>query len=581
MTVSPNHISVGDLFYISIEVINGDGVPSQPESVPGANINYFGLTGNSSSFTSINGQTSRQTKQIWTLTLRAKKEGSYSFGPISAGHVKSNVVKYTIGKAHPAPGNSQPGVGSNNNSDSDDDSKPRFIGHGDQNLFLKASVNKTICFEQEALEYVVKLYTNYSAVKFIGATSSPKFDGFVVEESKDVSSSLSYETLNGKSYATAVIARYIIFPQMTGKLKVTGNKYTISVDRREYYHDPFFGGIGYNTPLQLNVTPNDLTIDVQSLPEPRPTDFSGGVGDFKISSTLKGNDFKTNQTASIIYTISGSGNIKYIQMPELSSLFPPQLEVYTPTSTQNVNVGSRSVSGSVQFDYSFMPLEEGTYKIPEVKFVYFNPSTKRYESSIAKGYEINVGKGKSSSKSQVRKQVRLNPTLQRIEPNKLFKIKNYYVASFPYWLWYIVPTVLLIVFIICYHIYLRQHKDMLSFNSRRADKLARRWLRKASQALKKNDKELYYTVLLKALWGYLGDKLKMPTSELMRDNVRQVLSAKGVDDNCIEEFINLIDNVEFARYSSGDNNLSMEELYRSSIGVINEMETSFKKIRHD
>ena len=131
-------------------------------------------------------------------------------------------------------------------------------------------MSRATAYEQEALVYTVKLYTTYDAIKFIGATAAPKFEGFVVEESKDISTSLSYETYQGKTYATAVIARYIIFPQMEGQLKVLGNTYTVSVDEREYYHDPFWGSMSVAKPLQLNVKPNDLTVNVKSLPKPVP-----------------------------------------------------------------------------------------------------------------------------------------------------------------------------------------------------------------------------------------------------------------------------------------------------------------------
>ena len=231
--IPPNgkrQIEVGDLFYISIEVINSDAAVATPASVPGAKVAYLDRTGTSSSFTSINGKTSRSFSSTWTMTLRARSEGSFHFGPITVGGVKSNTVSYNIGK--PMPSNQASGPSGRQGGqalDAKDDGAPKYIGHGDQNLFLRANVSKTSAYEQEALVYTVKLYTSYDAVKFIGATAAPKFDGFVVEESKDISTQLNYETYQGKTYATAVIARYIIFPQMTGNLKVSGNTYTISV----------------------------------------------------------------------------------------------------------------------------------------------------------------------------------------------------------------------------------------------------------------------------------------------------------------------------------------------------------------
>ena len=569
-------VEVGDMFYIYMEVQDIDARPEVPKSVPGAKVMYFERTGQSSSFSSVNGRTTQSFSYTYTITLRATKEGSFSYGPVTVGGVRSNKVSYHIGaqgaQGSPAPSGAVPG---NSRAGADSD-KPKFIGKGDGNLFLRASVSKSSAYEQEALVYTVKLYTTYDAIKFIGASAAPKFDGFVVEESKAISSQLNYETYNGKTYATAVIARYIIFPQMTGSLKVSGNTYTVAVDQREYYHDPFFGSMSYSTPLQLNVTPNDLSVNVKPLPVPKPADFSGGVGKFSITSSLKSSEFKTNQAAAIVYTVSGSGNLKYVQLPDLQSIYPPQIEIYTPTTKQNISAGSSNVSGNVTFDYTFMPLEEGNVTIPEVKLVYFNPETQKYETSVARGYTVNVGKGKSSARSQSRKTVRFNPELLRVNPDKLSVRHIPVIRSFPYWLCFILPVVILAVALIVYKRYVSMHADIAALNSRRADKLARRRLKRAHDALRKGDVENFYTELLKALWGYLGDKLKMPTSELMRDNIRQVLAEKGIPESVVEDLISLIDEAEFAKYSSAGGKEGMDAAYSHAIDTINSLEESFK-----
>ncbi len=569
-------VEVGDMFYIYMEVQDIDARPEVPKSVPGAKVMYFERTGQSSSFSSVNGRTTQSFSYTYTITLRATKEGSFSYGPVTVGGVRSNKVSYHIGaqgaQGSPAPSGAVPG---NSRAGADSD-KPKFIGKGDGNLFLRASVSKSSAYEQEALVYTVKLYTTYDAIKFIGASAAPKFDGFVVEESKAISSQLNYETYNGKTYATAVIARYIIFPQMTGSLKVSGNTYTVAVDQREYYHDPFFGSMSYSTPLQLNVTPNDLSVNVKPLPVPKPADFSGGVGKFSITSSLKSSEFKTNQAAAIVYTVSGSGNLKYVQLPDLQSVYPPQIEIYTPTTKQNISAGSSNVSGNVTFDYTFMPLEEGNVIIPEVKLVYFNPETQKYETSVARGYTVNVGKGKSSARSQSRKTVRFNPELLRVNPDKLSVRHVPVIRSFPYWLCFILPVVILAVALIVYKRYVSMHADIAALNSRRADKLARRRLKRAHDALRKGDVENFYTELLKALWGYLGDKLKMPTSELMRDNIRQVLAEKGIPESVVEDLISLIDEAEFAKYSSAGGKEGIDAAYSHAIDTINSLEESFK-----
>lgn len=579
VSVSPqrgkSRIEIGDLFYLSIDVTDITATPQKPDNVGGAKLVYFDRTREESGFSSINGVTTRSYAATYTATMRATKEGSYSYGPVSVGGVRSNQVRYTIGSASATP--AVPSAQTGNSTDSSDDTdKPKYIGKGDGNLFLRASVSSSTAYEQQALVYTVKLYTTYDAIKFVGATAAPKFDGFVIEESKDISSSLSFETYQGKTYATAVIARYIIFPQMTGNLKVTGNNYTIAVDRREYYHDSLFGNMSFSTPLQLNVSPNDLVVNVKELPAPKPADFSGAVGRFRLTSSLAGTQFRTNQAASVVYTLIGTGNIKYVQMPDLSAQYPPEIEVYTPTTKQDFKVGSSNVSGTVTFDYSFMPLEEGSFRIPDVKLVYFDPETGKYETTVAKGYSIQVGKGSASGKNADKVRVRFDPRLQKIDTAALSGSVRPYIRSILYWLWFILPVVLLVAAVVIYRRYVSLHADMASFNSRRADRTARRRLKKAAAAMKKGDADRFYDELLVALWGYLGDKLKMPTSGLMRDNVRQVLSSRNVSDDVSDTFISIIDDAEFAKYSSAGGKENLGNSYSEATRIINRLENEFK-----
>lgn len=569
-------IGVGELFYITYEVSNTEKTPEKPASVPGGKVMYFDRTGQSSSFTSVNGKTTQSFSYTYTLTVRAQQEGNFTFGPVTVDGVKSNTVSYTIGSA---PAQSGPGGGQQAPADAgrhNSEDGPKFIGKGDGNLYLRANVSKTSAYEQEALVYTVKLYTTYDAIKFIGATAAPKFEGFVVEESKDTSNQLEYETVNGKTYATAIIARYIIFPQMAGDLKVLGNTYTVSVDEREYYHDPFWGSMSVAKPLQLNVTPNDLTIKVKSLPSPAPANFSGGVGKFSITSTLPAQTYLTNQAASVVYTVTGTGNLKYVKLPDLNALYPPQLEVYSPTPDVNISVGKTNVSGTARFDYSFMPLESGIFNIPEVNLVYFNPETGKYETSTARGYEISVGKGKGSEKSQTRGNMSFNPKLLPVSAN-LSQSYVPYVKRFGYWLWYIIPVILLITVVGYYRTYLKANADMLAVRSRKADKMARKRLRKAAVCLDKGDADRFYDEMLSALWGYMGDKLKMPPSELSRQNISEKLQTYEIPEDVESEFIRLLDECEFAKYAPAAAKDNMQPVYNEGVKVINELEDSFKK----
>ena len=571
-------ISVGDLFYINMVVKDINGNPDKPTDVPGANLVYFDRTGQSSSFTSVNGKTSQSVSYTWTATLRAQKEGQFTYGPITVGGVKSNVVSYAIGA--PMPEQQIPGNGNTGAQKNIDPDKPEYIGKGDGNLFMRAEVSQSSAFVNQAILYTVKLYSTYDAIKFIGATASPKFDGFVVEESKDISTSLEYETYNGKTYATAVIARYIIFPQQPGSLTVKGNTYTVSVDQREYYRDPFYGHLSVAKPLQLNVTPNELTVNVKQLPSPVPADFSGGVGQFSISSSLPAQKFVTNQVASVVYTVEGTGNIKYVTLPDLQKIYPPELEVYTPTSDATVNVGKTNVSGTVKFDYSFMPLEWGNFRLPDVKLVYFNPSEGKYETAVARGYEIAVERGTGSEKSQTKAKASFDSELMPVTTNLSLKHRPY-VYGFLYWLFFIIPIARVIIAYIWYKSYLAANSDMLAVKSRKANRMAMRRLKRAYAYMKANDRNAFYDEIISSLWGYLGDKLKIPASELSRENISGKLAMRDISDEDIQSLIKLIDDVEFEKYAPSASASEMSDIYTKTMDMMNTLEDSFKKSKRN
>ena len=571
-------INVNDKFQV---VVTLNGISSIPDiDVPGANI----MGQNFGQFAEVNNGRASSRSEL-TLLCRAKAPGNYRIGPIQVQGVRSNTVPYTIGGNA---ANATTGIAANEESQSrqpqpqaqqGESSGPKFIGKGDGNLFMRASVSKSNAYEQEALVYTVKLYSNYARIKFIGATASPKFEGFVVEESKQTDANLQVENYNGKRYYTAVIARYVIFPQMTGNLQVKGNTYTVSVDQSEYYRESFFGTMVVNRPLQLNVSPNDLSVNVRQLPQPKPADFSGGVGKFSISSKLDGKTFRTGEAYTITYTVAGTGNLKYVVLPELSNSFPKSLDISSPETDVNAQLNGGNVSGDIKFDYTFMPSEVGDFQIPAVKLVFFNPETGQYETSVAKGYKIHVEKGSESGKSQRAKRAVFDPKLLPVD--SLSKENIPFVYRFPYWLSFILPALLLIVAVIAYRKYVKANADFSAVMSRKANKMAQKRLRKAAECMQKNRREQFLDEMLLALWGYIGFKMKSPTSELNRENVSKILAEAGIGEKTVRNLLTLLDDCEFAKYSKSADTRSMQSIYDTGVEVINELEDSFKKAKHE
>ena len=92
-----------------------------------------------------------------------------------------------------------------------------------------------------------------------------------------------------------------------------------------------------------------------------------------------------------------------------------------------------------------------------------------------------------------------------------------------------------------------------------------------------NKKDEFYDEVLKALWGYVSDKLNIPISRLSKDNIEEELRNYGVNDELIKEFINVLDNCEFARFSPSETNSEMDKIYENALRIISNMENSIKQ----
>lgn len=566
-------VEVGETFHITIEARDAAGHLDVSQLPPGVKVVYKS-TQQSSRMSTVNGKTQQEFTTSLILTCKGVSPGKYSFGPVAVDGRKSNTVTYQVVEASPESKSRR--ASSSPSSPYDPSSGPLFIGKGNEEMYLRASVNKTSAYEQEAVEYTVKLYTTYGDIKFLGAAAAPKFDGFVVEESSDVSSSFSFEDIGGKTFKTAVIARYIIFPQKAGRLRVQGNTYTVSTDARQYYHDPYYQTITVKQPVQLNVTPNEVVIDVKDLPSPVPADFIGAVGSFSISSSMPVTSLSTNSAASLVYTVSGTGNVKYVKLPELQSFFPPSFEVYSPSVSVDADVVGGTVKGSARFEYSVIPREAGRFTVPALSFSYFDPSEGVYKPLRTSPFDVSVAMGQSSSKSQ--QAMSFDDTLLPVGSTSLV-VGRPYVYGFLYWLWYIVPVVVFLGALVVYRKYLRDHEDMQLFRSRNANRMALRRLAKAAQCIKSHQEEKFYDEMLAALWGYLADKLRIPTSELNRGNVGAEFKAHGVKESTFMPVINLIDECEYAKYTPVSRDANMRQLYADAVESISRVEAEYEASR--
>ena len=329
------------------------------------------------------------------------------------------------------------------------------------------------------------------------------------------------------------------------------------------------------------VTPS-VKVNVKALPDGKPANFTGGVGEFKLSSELSAKEIKANEALTLTLTVQGKGNLQLMQNPAVE--FPSEFEAYDPQVNLDIRSGAGGVSGKRVIEYTIIPRYAGTFTIPPIEISYFDTKSNSYKTLASEEFVVEVSKGEDTSATAVNSyrsqdDVRLlNADIRHIKADAgdLLKHHTSYVASWTYWLWYIIPVLMLVIAVVALRMYVAANADVALNRNRKANKVALRRLKQAGIFLKAHDEAHFYEEVLRAVWGYLCDKFTMSVSELSRDNVQSELLSHGVDNELVARFTAVLDRCEFARYAPSQSGDAMEQLYQETLDAIGEMETRIK-----
>ena len=389
---TPGRIYEGDKFPITFRLTNADGSDLKVSAIDGCTLLFGPSTSQSQSYSVVNGRAESSSAIEYTYYYRADKAGQFTIPAASVladgKRLSTKPAQFTV---HPraerdTPASQRPVAV----DDVDTQTAGRKVNADD--VFVRIILSRNSAYEQEAIGCTIKLYTKYSISSFM-PTRQPSFDGFLIQE-LDVQPALNeIETYRGQDYMTAILKRCIIFPQKSGKLTINSGNYDISVVQ---YDNVNMGMFQVRQPREtkIKVSSNTGSIDILPLPSPKPEGFNGAVGQFTVDSRLVGNSFRTNDPATLIYTISGTGNIKYLKEPQID--FPTEFEQYTPKSDIKTSVSGNEVSGTMTVEYTFVPQSVGNFTIGSDKFVYFDPAKRDYVTLNTPTYPIKVAKGLSS-----------------------------------------------------------------------------------------------------------------------------------------------------------------------------------------
>jgi hypothetical protein len=342
----------------------------------------------------------------------------------------------------------------------------------------------------------------------------------------------------------------------------------------------FFGSQEVMTDVRRTLTTNPVTINVRPLPTPRPANFSNAVGTFTFRPSISTTETTANEAITIRLEISGTGNMKLIRTPEVQ--FPASFEVFEPTNNQNFNVTTNGLTGTRTIEYMFIPRHEGEFTIPPIEFTYFDLNTNVYRTERSPEYVLQIARDENRAATGTfvnRQDVRVEQDIRFLklgEPAFISR-SNFFVGSFKYWLWYMIPFVLLTTVYILNRKQIRENANVTLMRTKKANKVATKRLKAAGKYLKAHDKAKFYDEVLRALWGYFSDKLSIPVAQLSKNNIEAELSKSGVSDTLISKFMDILNTCEFARYAPAESDAAMDKLYNETVEAIGEMESKLRR----
>lgn len=583
---APSQVQVGDQFRLTFTVETKDVDRFQQPSIPGDIEVLMGPSvSQQSSFQMVNGHTSSSSAITYTYICCATKAGSFTIqgAKVIVGGKAIAANDVTIKASGSASAQSGGGNSGNGGGSRSQQGSMREAGSAisSKDLFIKVSANKTRVHEQEPILLTYKVYTLVDLTQLAG--KMPELKGFHTQEIQlPQQKNFKIENVNGRPYRTVTWSQYVMFPQMTGKLEIPSITFDGVVVQQNRNVDPFEaffnGGSGY-VEVKKKIQAPGITIQVDPLPQ-RPANFSGGVGKFSITAQLDKTEVKANDPVTLRVVVSGVGNMKLLKQPEVD--FPKDFDKYDAKVTDKSKLTSNGVEGSMIYDFLIVPRHQGKYEIPPVKFTYYDVATNGYKELKTEGFTLSVAKGSGTAKVNDYSQEdlkMLNNDIRFIKTDndELRDVDEFFFESPAYWTSLIVLVLVFVTLFVVFRKRAIDNANIGKMRGKKANKVATKRLKKAKNLMIDGKDGLFYDEVLRALWGYVGDKLNMAVEQLSRDNISEKLQQRGVEEGTITKFIGALDECEFERYAPGDSKGNMNKTFEAAMTAIMSIEDTMKR----
>ncbi|WP_338732396.1 BatD family protein [Mangrovimonas cancribranchiae] len=554
--VSKKRLGVNERLRIDFEM-NQDGDNFNPPNFQ--NFTVVGGPNQSVSHSWVNGK--RSFSKTYSYFLAPKRLGTFTINQatieVEGNTYKTTPVNVVVTKAVDKP---------------KDGNNAEYIAS--ENIHLVAEVSKANPYLNEAITVVYKLYVNpNTGVSNWREIDNPKYSDFWSQNIDIKGLKVQNGTYKGEDYRYVVLRKTVLYPQKTGKLEIEPLSLDITVEVPTNRRDIFGGRL--MSQVHRTISAGSRTIHVKPLPEQgKPAGFTGAVGNFDFAVTTSKEKLKASESLQLKVEVSGNGNLKLFELPKVS--VPSSLEIYEPEHVENVRTNLGGMQGSISDSYTVVPQYKGKYPIPNISFSYFDPKTERYKSLNSNEIIVDVLDGPTNASSNdniastaanKQKVIMSNDQFAFVKTETRFvsKTPKHFFKSVGFWASLLAPLLAIPLAIVFRREKEKRDADVFGNKIRKADKLAKKYLSEAKKTL--GQKEAFYVALEKALHNYLKAKLHIETSDFSKDKIQELLLSKGVETTVVDEFLELIENCELARYTPLSN-VEMQQDYDKAAKTI-------------
>lgn len=568
--VSSNPAPLNRPFDLNVEVTGAqtaDGEPVLPDDI--GEFADLMSTGRTSTVRMVNGET--RVSVIWVYRFQPNREGSFLVGPIEVQvggqTLYTDPLALIIGNAPPQ-GSAPPPSQTRPQPRPQQPQEPAVTG---DDIFITAEVSDRRVFVGEPVIVEYRIWTRVNVSQY-SATELPANTGFWVEEFPIATPEVEQIERDGVPFATAVIRKVALFPTGPGTRTVEplGIEAQIRVRRRSNdVLDDFFNRslLGRLEPVLVSSDPVEIQVD--PLPDGQPRGFSGFVGNVDMSLVLDRGRVETNDAVSLTLRLQAEGNIQTLPEPDIS--FPSDFEVYPPEVSERIDRTGSRIRGTKTYQYVLIPRSPGTQSIPAVTLDYFDPRRAAFATAATDPIDIDVTGDPVDGSLIVRpgrgsiEPLREDIRFISIEIPRFTRSSGSLVGNAGFWLLLLVPAAA-----VGGALGVRRHLDRLSGDvawarSRRATRTARKRLAGARNLLH-GDGRAFYAEVDRALQGFLGDKLNLPEAGLMKEVVRERLSARGVSSETLDAYLACLDECERQRFAPVEGTTGEREAFLARAG---------------